>query len=83
MMAKKLKAIDIREMQAAASKDVALYYDILNELDRLSDLHPTVSRNFICTAILKQYNAEVEWFKELQEFHKQSIEDSIKNRRLR
>jgi metal-responsive CopG/Arc/MetJ family transcriptional regulator len=80
-MAKKLKAIDIRELQAAASQDVALYYDVLNELDRLSDLHPTVSRNFICTAILKQYNSEIEWFKEMQEYHRQSIEDSIKNRK--
>ena len=82
-MAKKLKTFDIREMQAAASQDVALYYDILRELDRLSDMHPTVSQNFICSAILKRYNADVEWFKDLQEFHKQSIEDSIKNRRLR
>ena len=80
-MAKKLKAIDIQELQAAASQDVALYYDVLNELDRLSDLHPTVSRNFIATAILKQYNSEIEWFKEMQGFHKQSIEDSIKNRK--
>ena len=83
MAAKKIKAIDIQELQATASQDVALYYDILNELDRLSDLHPTVNRNFICTAILKQYHAEIEWFKELQEFHRQSIEDSIRGRKHR
>ena len=80
-MAKKIKLIDIQELQAAASQDVALYYDILNELDRLSDLHPTVNKNFIATAILKRYSSDVEWFKEMQEFHRQSIEDSIKNRK--
>ena len=80
-MAKKIKLIDIHELQAAAKQDVALYYDVLNELDRLSDLHPTVSKNFIATAILKQYNSDVEWFKEMQEYHRQSIEDSIKNRK--
>lgn len=80
-MAKKIKLIDITALQATASQDVALYYDILNELDRLSDLHPTVNKNFIATAILNRYHAEVEWFKDMQDFHKQSIEDSIKNRK--
>lgn len=81
MATKKLKAIDIRAMQATAQADVALYYDILNELDRLSNMHPTVSQNFICTAILKQYNSQIDWFKDMQDFHKQSIEDSIRNRK--
>ena len=67
-------------MQAEAKAEVATYYDILNELDKLSDKHPTVSKNFLASAILKRYKETVEWFREMQDHHRQTIEDSIKGK---
>lgn len=70
--------LSIRQMLNRAIKDVALYEDILSELDRVSDIHPNVHRDFIVKAILKKLSLTEEWFKEIQDHHIQSINDCIK-----
>lgn len=67
-------------MYRAAFDDVALYYDILTEINRLIKQHPYTNRVYLAETVLAKMNINEEWFANMQVHHKQAIEDSVKRR---
>ncbi len=69
--------IDLQCELIEAQADVDMYQSVLIELDRLSELYPTVNRDYIARTILSKYCLEVEWFRDIQDHHRQSLSDNI------
>ena len=58
--------------------DVALYYDVITEINNTVERHPQVATQFLINAVAEKFNRNLQWFLTMQEYHKQSIYDNIK-----
>ena len=72
------KLFNIVVMHHATKKEVATYYEIVDQINFLISQHNYVNKMFIVDAVLKSFKVSDEWFSEMQEHHKQSIIDSVR-----
>ena len=73
--------INLTAMHNIAKANVAYYYDIIDQIRALIEDHPEVSQNFIAEQVLKKHAQTEDWFREMQEYHRESIIDQIKPRK--
>lgn len=67
-------------MLIATRKEVSEYRSVIKQVHALIEDNPEVNRSFICEAVLEKFNRDTMWFLTMQEFHKQAINDSIKDK---
>jgi hypothetical protein len=78
MATKKTKLFDIEEMQKTAGHNVSQYLNILGEVVELTQRNPLIAQEYLLMQVLARYKVSPQWFSEIQEVHKQHINDGIK-----
>ena len=68
-------------MQAEAKRNVHTYRAMISEINFIATEHPEVNQRFIVNTVLDEYGVDEQWFSDMQEYHKQSIIDSVRGKK--